>query len=399
MPTPNANLSKLPVYLFAALDQKIADAKARGVDIISLGIGDPDLPTPDRIIKALQQAVADPATHQYPAYKGSKDFLDSVARWMKTRFGVDIDPGPEAIALIGAKEGLAHLILAYVNPGGVVLCPSPAYPVYNNWTLLVGGEPYVVPLTRENAFLPDLSKIPATIAKRAKIFFLNYPNNPTGAIISEEKIREVIAFCKEHDILLCHDNAYSEMTFDDYKAPSFLAQPGAKDVCIEFFSLSKMYNMTGWRVGFAVGNAEAVKALGAIKNNTDSGIFTAIQRASTEGLDHSDALTQGLNEIYGRRRDIFVDGLNSMGWDIPKNEATFYLWVPVPTGMKSAEFADLLLEKCGVVVPPGNGYGPEGEGFFRVALTQPEARLKEALQRMKDNGVTFTQLAKAGVTA
>lgn len=399
MPKPAKNLAKLPEYLFAEIDKKIEAAKAKGVDIISLGVGDPDLPTPKLIVDKMVEAVKDPETHNYPPYKGTKDYLESAASWMKTRFGVTVDPSTEAMALIGSKEGLAHLILAYVDAGDVVLCPSPGYPVYNNYTLLMGGEPYVVPLTAGNKFLPDVTKIPEDIAKRAKLFFLNYPNNPTGAIIDEAKIAEVVAFCKKHDILLCHDNAYSEMTFDGYKAPSFLSSPGAKDVTIEMFSLSKMYNMTGWRVGFAVGNAEAVKTLGTIKNNTDSGVFKAIQRASSAGLLNSEELTKDLNAIYARRRDIFVEGLKKMGWPVVKNEATFYLWVPVPTGMTSVEFVSLLLEKCGVVCPPGTGYGPEGEGFFRIALTVGEERLKEALKRMEENGVTFTQLAKTATPA
>lgn len=399
MPKPAKNLAKLPEYLFAEIDKKIEAAKARGVDIISLGVGDPDLPTPKLIVDKMIEAVQDPETHNYPPYKGTKDYLESAAAWMKQRFGVTVDPASEALALIGSKEGLAHLILAYVDAGDVVLCPSPGYPVYNNYTLLMGGEPYVVPLTAENKFLPDVAKIPEDIAKRAKLFFLNYPNNPTGAIIDEAKIAEVVAFCKKHDILLCHDNAYSEMTFDGYKAPSFLSSPGAKDITIEMFSLSKMYNMTGWRVGFAVGNAEAVKTLGTIKNNTDSGVFKAIQRASSAGLLNSEELTKDLNAIYARRRDIFVEGLKKMGWPVVKNEATFYLWVPVPTGMTSVEFVSLLLEKCGVVCPPGTGYGPEGEGFFRIALTVGEERLKEALARMEENGVTFTKLAKTATPA
>lgn len=398
MPKPAANLGKIPPYLFAEIDRKIAEAKARGVDIISLGVGDPDLPTPEPIVKAMQAAVADPATHNYPPYHGTQEFREAAASWMKTRFGVSVDADKGTLSLIGSKEGLAHLILAYVDPGDVVLCPSPGYPVYSNWTLLVGGEPYTVPLLAKNKFLPDLAAIPEDIARRAKIFFLNYPNNPTGAIIDEASIAEVVAFCRKHDILLCHDNAYSEMTFDGYRAPSFLAVPGAKDVCIEMFSLSKMYNMTGWRIGFAVGNEAAVQTLGKVKNNTDSGVFKAIQHASAVGLSRSDELTKDLNQVYARRRDIFVEGLNRMGWHTPKNEATFYLWVPVPTGMSSVEFVGLMLEKCGVVVPPGIGYGPEGEGFFRVALTVPEARLQEALQRMEDNGVTFNALAKQGAS-
>lgn len=393
MPQPAANLGKLPKYLFAELDQKIDAAKARGVDIISLGVGDPDLPTPALIVEEMQRAVGDPATHNYPPYKGTADFLKTAADWMQTRFGVSVNPASEAISLIGSKEGLAHMILAYVEPGDVVLCPSPGYPVYNNYTLLCGGEPYVVPMLPENNFLPDLSAIPEDIARRAKLLFLNYPNNPTGAIAPESFIQDSVEFCRKHDILLCHDNAYSEMTFDGYQAPSFLSVPGAKDVCVEFFSLSKMYNMTGWRVGFAVGNAAGIAALSTVKNNTDSGVFKAVQRAAAAGLSHSAELTKDLNAIYGRRRDIFVEGLRKMGWDFPENVATFYLWIPVPTGMKSVDFVNMLLERCGIVVPPGTGYGPEGEGYFRVALTVGEARLKEALARMEEHGVTFNQLA------
>lgn len=393
MPSPTATLAKLPPYLFAELDRKIADARARGVDIINLGIGDPDLPTPQPIVQAMIEAVQDPATHVYPAYKGSVPFCESASRWMTRRFQVDIDPAREAMALIGAKEGIAHLILAYVQPGDVVLCPSPGYPVYSNYTTLCGGEPYAMPLTRDRAFLPDFSAIPADIARRAKLMFLNYPNNPTGAIAPEAFIQEALAYCRAHDIVLCHDNAYSEMTFDGYQAPSFLAQPGAKDVCIEMFSFSKMFNMTGWRVGFAVGNPEAIAALGAIKNNTDSGVFTAIQRAAAFGLDRAEELTRDHNAIYGRRRDLFVQGLRDLGWPIDPMVATFYLWAPVPAGMTSEAFVTLLLEKCGIVTPPGNGYGPSGEGYFRVALTQSEPRLHEALTRMAREGVTYKALA------
>lgn len=393
MPHPAKNLGKIPPYLFAEIDRKIDEAKAKGVDIINLGIGDPDLPTPRPIVDEMKRAVEDPSTHNYPPYKGTEDFLQAAADWMQKRFGVAIAPKTEAISLIGSKEGLAHMILAYVDPGDVVLCPSPGYPVYHNYTLLCGGEPYTVPMKADQQFLPDLKAIPPEIAKRAKLFFLNYPNNPTGAIATEAFIQEAIAFCKTHDILLCHDNAYSEMTFDGYKAPSFLSAPGAKDVCVEFFSLSKMFNMTGWRVGFAVGNEAGIRALSTVKNNTDSGVFKAVQRASAVGLAQADDLIRNLNEIYAKRRDIFVEGLHKLGWTFQSNVATFYLWIPVPTGMTSVDFVTLLLDRCGIVVPPGTGYGPQGEGYFRVALTVPDARLREALARMEEHGVTFNQLA------
>lgn len=393
MPNPSSNLQKLPPYLFAELDKKIDAAKAKGIDIISLGVGDPDLPTPKPIVDAMVAAVQNPKTHDYPPYQGTKEFRAAAVEWMQRRFGVSVDVNTETLAVIGAKEGLAHLIAAYVQPGDVVLCPSPGYPVYNNYTLLCGGEPYTVAMKPENDFLVDYSSIPEEIAKKAKILFLNYPNNPTGAIATEAFMKESVEFCRKYDILLCHDNAYSEMTFKGYKAPSFLSVEGAKDVCLEMFSFSKMFNMTGWRVGFAVGNAAAIKALGTIKNNTDSGIFKAIQDASIVGLQQSEELTKDLNDIYGRRRDIFVKGLNDLGWDFSPPEATFYLWAPVPKGMTSEQFAQLMLDKAGIVVPPGNGYGPVGEGFFRVALTAGEARLKEALQRMADNGIRYDELS------
>jgi LL-diaminopimelate aminotransferase len=389
MPHPAKNLAKLPPYLFAEIDQKIAEARARGVDIINLGIGDPDLPTPDLIVEAMQQAVADPATHTYPPYQGTPAYLEAVSRWMQQRFDVAIDPRNEALALIGSKEGLAHLILAYIDPGDIVLCPSPGYPVYHNYTLLCGGQPYTLPLRPQQQFLPDFDAIPPDVAQRAKILFLNYPNNPTGAVAPVSFIQQAVAFCRQYDILLCHDNAYSEMTFDGYQAPSFLEVAGAKDVCIECFSLSKMYNMTGWRVGFAVGQPEAIRVLGAVKNNTDSGVFKAIQQAAIAGLDHSEALTRGLNTIYGRRRDLFLAGLHRLGWSSVASAATFYLWLPIPEGFTSLNFVALLRERCGIVVPPGIGYGPEGEGYFRVALTVPEARLTEALTRITEAGIRF----------
>jgi LL-diaminopimelate aminotransferase len=397
MPNAAKNLGKLPPYLFAEIDKKIDEARARGVDIINLGIGDPDLPTPQPIVEALQKA-ADPSTHNYPPYKGSAEFLKQVTEWMNTRYGLSIDPQSEAIALIGSKEGLAHTILGYVDPGDVVLCPSPGYPVYHNYTLLCGGEPYTVPLLPQNAFLPQLDKIPADIAKRSKLLFLNYPNNPTGAICPESFIQEAVDFCRQNDILLCHDNAYSEMTFDGYRSPSFLSVPGAKDVCVEYFSLSKMYNMTGWRVGFAVGNAAGIQTLGTVKNNTDSSLFKAIQRAAAVGLSRSDELIQGLNDIYSRRRDIFVAGLNRLGWNFPPNVATFYLWVPVPIGWDSVSFVSHLRETCGIVVPPGIGYGSAAEGYFRVALTVPEARLHEALSRMEQQNIRFDSLGKTATS-
>ncbi len=391
---PSKKLTQIPPYLFAELDKKIDAAKAQGRDIINLGIGDPDLPTPLPILEEMHRAVDDYSTHNYPPYRGTVEYRKAATEWMDNRFGVKVDPATEVMSLIGSKEGIAHLIQAYVDPGDVVLAPSPGYPVYNNFTILCGGEPYIVPLKAENKFLPDYSQIPADILKRAKLLFLNYPNNPTGAITPDAFIKETIAFCKQHNILLCHDNAYSEMTFDGYRAPSFLQAEGAKDVCIEMFSLSKMYNMTGWRVGFAVGNKAAIDALGVIKNNCDSGVFKAIQQAAIVGLNRSDELLQNLNTIYATRRDIFVDGLNQMGWDFPPNAATFYLWIPVPAGYTDTQFVELLLEQCDIVVAPGTGYGKAGEGFFRVALTQNDSRIQEAITRMKNKGIHFQMAQK-----
>lgn len=399
MPNPSKYLNKLPPYLFVEIDKNIEKAKAKGVDVISLGVGDPDLPTPAPVVKAMQDAVADPATHNYPPYAGTADFRAAAAKWMKDRFGVEVDPAAETMSLIGSKEGLAHMIAAYIDEGDLVISPEPAYPVYNNFTTVSGGEVHIAPLLAENGFLPDLAAIPEDVAKRAKLFFLNYPNNPTGGILTRDFMEECVAFCKKYDILLCHDNAYSEMTFGDYKAPSFLEIPGAKDVCVEFFSLSKMYNMTGWRVGFAVGNAEGIAALGKIKNNVDSGVFKAVQRAAQVALEKSDELTAGLNDIYGARRELVLDGLRRLGWDVAPPAATFYLWLPVPTGWTSGDFAAKVLEECGVIVTPGLGYGAAGEGFFRMALTVSEARLQEVLARFEDKGITWDKLAKSSEAA
>ncbi|MFM7468805.1 MAG: LL-diaminopimelate aminotransferase [Vampirovibrionales bacterium] len=398
MPHPSKRLETLPPYLFAEIDRKIDEAKAKGVDIISLGIGDPDLPTPEAVVEAMCAATRNPTNHNYPPYQGTLAFREAASRWMKQRFTVDADAHTETLALIGSKEGLAHLILAYVDAGDVVLCPSIGYPVYANYTRMCEGEAYMMSLKPENGYLPVLREIPEDVARRAKIMFLNYPNNPLGAIATEAFIQEAVDFCKQHDILLCHDHAYSEMTFDGYKAPSFLSAKGAKDVVIEFFSLSKMFNMTGWRVGFAVGNPEAVKVLGTLKNNTDSGVFKAIQDASIVALDQADELTRDLNAIYGKRRDLFVEGLQALGWPYEKPVATFYLWVPVPQGWKSVEFVNHLLETCGIVVPPGNGYGAEGEGFFRVALTVPETKLQAAIDRMKAHNFRYDVLSRTPVS-
>ena len=377
-------LEQIGAYLFADLDRKQEQLKAKGVDVISLSVGDPDLPTPPHIVDALMEGATDPRSHRYPSYVGEKDFRSTVAAWFRKRFGVSLDPDTEVLALIGSKEGLAHLPWATVDPGDVVLVPDPGYPVYRSSTILADGVPHPVPLLRERGFLPNLSAVPQDIARRAKVLFLNYPNNPTAAIASMEFLKEAVEYARRHDILLAHDNAYSEITYDGYVAPSILEVAGAKDVAIEFHSLSKTYCMTGWRVGFAVGSAAAVGALGRIKTNIDSGIFRAIQRAGVAAMTGpQDAVAERVR-IYQARRDRVTKALRSIGWQVPDIKATIYIWLPVPAGMTSAQFTATVLEKTAVLVTPGTGYGTHGEGYVRLSLTIADSRLDEALGRMVD---------------
>jgi len=377
-------IQAIPPYLFAEIDRKKEEAIKKGVDIINLGIGDPDQPTPENIIKKLNESVADPKTHDYPPYAGTADFRHSVALWYKNRFGVSLDAEKEVMALIGSKEGIAHIFLAFIDPGDFSLIPDPAYPVYKTGTLFANGFPYVMPLLEENGFLPNLEEIDEEIARKAKLMFINYPNNPTGAVADKYFFEKVVKFAKKYDILVCHDFAYSEMTYDDYKANSFLEVDGAKDVGMEFHSLSKIYNMTGWRLGFAVGNAEAISALSIIKTNIDSGVFKAIQRAGVEALSGPQDNIQKMNEIYTGRRNIVINGLNKLGWNLKTIKATFYIWIPTLNKMNSVDFANLLLEKAGIIVTPGIGYGEYGEGYVRIALTVEEKRLEEAMGRLKN---------------
>ncbi|EKE03507.1 MAG: hypothetical protein ACD_20C00196G0003 [uncultured bacterium] len=386
---PSKRLDRIPPYLFAEIDKKVDEAKAKGYDIINLGIGDPDTPTFPHIVEEMHKAIDDPLTHNYPPYQGTVAFRTACADWMKERFGANLDPNDEIIALIGSKEGIAHVFFAFVDPGDYTLVPDPAYPVYRNGTILAGGIPYYMPINPQNNYLPELDKIPEDIAKQSKIIFLNYPNNPTGAVGNLEYFKEVLDFAKKYDILICHDQAYCEMTFDGYVAPSFLEIEGAKDHCIEFFSHSKSYNMTGWRIGWAAGGAKPMKALGTIKNNIDSGAFKAIQRAGINALGSPQSEIDSLNEMYKRRRDVMIEGLKELGWNIDPCLATFYLWIPTPKGMSSVDFAELMLEKTHVIVPPGNGWGEAGEGFFRIALTVDEEKLKEVIQRMKNAGIRY----------
>lgn len=384
-------LEKIPPYLFAEIDRKIAEARAKGIDIISLGIGDPDKPTLQPVVDEMHKAIDNPKNHDYPPYNGTEQFRTAARDWMKKRFDVELNADTEILANIGSKEAIAHVFFAYVDKGDYTLVPDPGYPVYKNATIFAGGTPYAMPLLEENGFLPDLDKIPKDIAQKAKLMFVNYPNNPTGATADLEFYKKAVAFCKKYDILLCSDMAYSEMTYDGYKAPSVLQVEGAKDVTLEFYSHSKSYNMTGWRVGFVAGNAAAIKALGTIKNNIDSGTFKAIQQAASAAFSVEQSYIDELNGMYQERRDVMVKGLQELGWDIKPTKATFYIWIPTPNGMSSEEFATLMLEKANVVVPPGIGYGKCGEGYIRIALTKDVETLKKALQRMKDAGIHYSK--------
>lgn len=377
-------MQQIPPYLFADIERKIAKAKGEGKDIISLGIGDPDLPTPQHLIDELCRAAQDPVNHQYPSSQGMLSFRKSVADFYASRFGVeDIDPETEVCNLIGSKEGIANINYCFVDAGDINLVPDPAYPVYATGTLMAGGLNYQMRLEESNNFLPRLDLIPEGIADRAKLMWLNYPNNPTGAVTDLAFFEEAIAFARKHDILLCHDNAYSEMTYDDYVAPSIMEIPGAKDVCIEFGSCSKPFNMTGWRVGFVVGNQTAIKALTTYKSNVDSGAFQAVQYAGIAGLNAPELIVADSRAKYAARRDILVGGLNDMGWNLPYPKGTFYVWAPVPKGYTSASFAEYIFDETNVVVTPGSGYGQGGEGYFRTTLTTEEDRMTEAIARMK----------------
>jgi len=376
-------IAELPPYLFAEIDKKKTVARKKGVDLIDLGIGDPDLPTPKPIIERLKKAAEDPRNHRYPSYEGTIEFRTAVAQWYEKRFDVQLNPETEVLSLIGSKEGIAHIPLAFVDPGDYVLVPSPGYPVYRVSTRFAGGNPYFLPLRKENGFLPNLSEVPREIAEKAKILFINYPNNPTAAIAEKPFYEEVIAFAERYGIIVCHDAAYSELAFDGFRPLSFLEVPGARELGIEFHSLSKTFNMTGWRIGFAVGHPEIIAGLGKVKTNVDSGLFQAIQEAGVEALTHFDTPLPGIIEIYERRRDVMVKGLKEVGLEVDRPKATFYLWIQVPTGYTSSRFATLLLEQAGIVVTPGNGFGEAGEGYIRMALTVDETRLKEGIERLK----------------
>jgi LL-diaminopimelate aminotransferase len=377
-------LDRLPPYLFAELERKIADKRAAGVDVISLGIGDPDTPTPALVIDALASAAADPSTHQYPSNRGRPELRLAIASFYERRFGVSLDHSSEIIPALGAKECVFNLNLAFLDPGSVALAADPGYPVYTGGPLIAGAESVLMPLVPELGFVPDLDAIPRAAREAARLMYLNYPNNPTGAVAPAGFFERVVEFARAHDILVVHDASYTETTFDGYVAPSFLETPGAKDVGVEIFSLSKGYNMTGWRTAAIVGNADAVAAYWKLKTNIDSGMFEAVQLATVAALSrHGDQIARDMSAVYARRRDLVVDALRSIGVDVRSPLGTIYVWAPVPDGHTSASYCELVLEESAVVVSPGGAYGPNGEGFFRISLTVPDDRLTEAMARLR----------------
>jgi LL-diaminopimelate aminotransferase len=383
MVKPASRVEKIPPYLFARIDKKKAEARSRGIDLIDFGIGDPDIPTPANIIEKMKQAVEDPKNHRYPSYEGMLEFRQAVADWYKKRFDVNLDPKDEVVTLIGSKEGIAHMPWAYIENGDIALVPSPGYPVYKIMTLLTGGAPYIMPLKEANGFLPRFDEIPEDILHKAKIMFINYPNNPTGAHAGDDFYEQAIGIAKKYDILICHDAAYSEIAYEGYKPRSILEFDKDKKYSVEFHSLSKTYCMTGWRIGFAVGNKEAVYNLGTLKTNIDSGVFQAIQCAGVEALTGSQDSVEEIKKTFQRRRDLIVDGLKSVGINVAKPLATFYIWAKVPGGYTSADFCEKLIGETGIVVTPGSGFGDEGEGYFRISITINEERIKEAIKRLQ----------------
>ena len=376
-------IEKLPPYLFAEIDRKVAAAKARGADIISFGVGDPDLPTPPHVVEALAEAARDAATHRYPSYTGMPEFRSSIANWYERRFGVKLDATDEVQPLVGSKEGIFHLPVAFIDPGDVALIPDPGYPVYETGTILAGGEPVLLPLTPDNDFKPDLSSIPRDVLDRARVLWLNYPSNPTAACVDRAFFEEAVRFCLDNDLLLAHDAAYTEITFDGYVAPSILEVDGAMDCAIEFHSLSKTYNMTGWRIGWVAGAPVAIEAMKRLKTNIDSGIFDAVQRAGIAAIDGPQDYLEECIDIYRDRRDLLCDGLKSMGIVVDPPKGSIYVWVPVPEGHSSESFTAHLLDEFDIVVAPGNGYGPSGEGFVRFSLTVASERLEEGVERLR----------------
>jgi LL-diaminopimelate aminotransferase len=376
-------LDQVPPYLFAELERKISAKAQEGIDVISLGIGDPDLPTPDAIVEAAAAALRDPSTHQYPSNQGSVEFRETAAAFYRDRFGVELDPASEVIPVLGGKEAVGHVAMVCLDPGDLCLSPEPGYPPYTSGPVFSGAEVHYLPLTEENKFFPDLDEVPDEIARRANLLYLDYPNNPTGAIVPEGAFETAVAFARRHDLVVVHDNAYSEITFDGYVAPSFLETRGAKEVGVEIFSLSKGWNMTGWRCGLIAGNPDVVERFRQLKSNLDSGLFEAVQRAAVAALTEERDFPRRMSEVYARRRDLLVEALAGIGLEVEPPKATPYFWVRVPDGHTSESFASLVLEQANVVVSPGPGYGPSGEGFVRLSLTVPDERLEEAVRRIE----------------
>jgi len=380
---PSKRLERLPPYLFAELERKVTEKKEAGVDVISLGIGDPDTPTPEQVIAALAAGGADPSTHRYPSNRGRSELREAFARFYGRRFGVELDAESEIVPALGAKECVFNLNLAFLDPDAIALAADPGYPVYTGGPLLAGAEAVLMPLLPERGFAPDLDAIGGDVAARARLLYFNYPNNPTGAVVPDGLFERAVEFAREHDVLIVHDASYTETTFDGYVAPSFLETPGAKEVGVEVFSLSKGWNMTGWRTAALVGNADAVNAYWHLKTNIDSGMFEAVQLAAAAALDAGPP--EEMRVIYQHRRDLVCDALAEIGVDVTRPKGTIYVWAPVPEGHTSASYCELVLEESGVVVSPGGAYGPNGEGFFRISLTVPDARLAEAMERLRDS--------------
>jgi len=394
--TPKFKLSKrldlIPPYLFARIDEKKAAAKARGVDVINMGIGDPDQPTLQAVVDEMHKAIDDSSTHDYPPYTGTLDYRKACVEWTAKRFGIkEFDPVTECLATIGSKESIHNSFLAFVDPGDYTLIPDPGYPVYNTATIFAGGIPHKMPLLAENDFLPDFDKIPVDIRNKAKMLWLNYPNNPTSATAPLGFFQEAVDFCTKYGIVLCHDQSYSEIYFDNYTSPSVFNAKGAEDIAIEFHSFSKGFNMTGWRIGWVLGNKEAIQALSQVKTNVDSGAFKAIQRAAIAGLNiPQQEITKKNEEVYAVRRNAIMSGLKELGWNFTAPKATMFVWAPIPTSFtSSAEFCEKLLDECGIVVSPGNAFGAVGEGFFRIAMTSEVPRIEEAFKRMKEKNIRF----------
>jgi len=392
---PADRLSALPPYVFARLDELKAHARAEGLELIDLGMGNPDGPTPQPVVDAAIAAIQDSTTHGYPPFEGTASFRQTITSWYRRRYGVSLDPEGEALPLLGSKEGLTHLAIAYINPGDLVLAPTPAYPAHFRGPLIAGADVYPLLLTAEQDWLIDLGAIPDEVAQRAKVLYFNYPNNPTAATAPREFFEDIVAFARKHEILLVHDLCYAELAFDEYQPTSLLEIPGAKDIGVEFHTLSKTYNMAGWRIGFVVGNRHVIQGLRTLKTNLDYGIFSALQRAAETALQLPDTYLQDVQTRYSQRRDCLIEEFAKLGWTVPKTQATMYLWLPCPPGISSSEFALSVLQQTGVVLTPGSAFGAGGEGYLRVSLIAPCDRLREAMGRLEAAGIRYAPAAAA----